>query len=274
MLRVVRHLKLCFCYGMIFLLLLSCGTKENKLRIALSKSSPNYIQWLKKANPNIQIVNLYPLNKTVATEMLGSCDGLLLTGGEDVYPGWYGKEAESGRCGSFDLRRDSLEMALLARAMEIKMPVFGICRGNQILNVYLGGKLIIDIPTDYGSSVTHMCKDYLHCFHKVFVLRNSTLYQLAGIDSASVTTNHHQAVDQLSPLLAVSARSADGLIEGTEWLNPKGKNFLLGVQWHPERMERSRPTANHWSRRSSAGHAPPAEDGWPRANAPPTWRIT
>jgi putative glutamine amidotransferase len=239
--RIFRHLNQSLSFSLILFLSLSCGVKESKLRIALSKSSPNYVQWLKRADPGIQIINLYTLNKNVATEVLGTCDGLLLTGGEDIYPGWYGKETESGRCSDCNLRRDSLEIAIISKAMEMKMPVFGICRGHQLINVYLGGKLIIDLPTDYGQSVTHMCRDYLHCNHEVYVQRNSTLYQLTGIDSALVTTNHHQAVDLLSPLLTVSARSADGLVEGIEWLNPEGKNFLMGVQWHPERMDAGNP---------------------------------
>jgi putative glutamine amidotransferase len=227
--------------SIILLLILSCGSRESKLRIAFSKSSPNYVQWLKKTNPEIQVINLYNLNTNVAVEILNNCDGLLLTGGEDVYPGWYGKVTEAGRCSGFNMHRDTLEMAVLSRAIELHMPVFGICRGSQLINVYLGGKLIIDLPTDYGQSVVHMCRDYLHCFHQVFVQRNSMLYQVSEVDSGIVTTNHHQAVDFLSPLLSVSARSADGVIEGLEWLNQDGKNFLLGVQWHPERMEQGNP---------------------------------
>jgi len=242
MFRVFRHLKLALSFSLILLLVLSCQMKESRLRIAVSKSSPNYVLWLKKANTDIQIINLYTLNKNVAVEVLGTCDGLLLTGGEDIYPGWYGKETESGRCtGGLNQRRDSLEIAVVSKAIEMKMPVFGICRGHQLINVYLGGKLIIDLQTDYGQSVAHMCRDYLHCFHEVYVERNSALYQFTGIDSAEVTTNHHQAVDLLSPLLTVSARSADGLVEGIEWLNPEGKNFLMGVQWHPERMDKNNP---------------------------------
>jgi len=238
---ILRYLKGALSFLLVLLIVISCGTKDYKLRIAVSKASPNYIQWLKKASPDVQIVNLYILKKNVALEVLGNCDGLLLTGGEDIYPGWYGKETESGRCTWSNLRRDSLEITVLTKAMEMKMPVFGICRGHQLLNVYLGGKLIIDIPTDYGQGVTHMCRDYLHCTHEVYVQRNSSLYELTGIDSAAVTTNHHQAVDILSPLLIVNARSSDGLIEGMEWLNPEGKNFLMGVQWHPERMDYNNP---------------------------------
>lgn len=235
------HIKRLLFLLLIILSVVGCSTKECQLRIAVSKASPNYILWLKKANPDVQIINLYTLKKDVALEVLGTCSGLLLTGGEDVFPGWYGKETESGKCTGFNLRRDSLEISVLSRAMELKMPVFGICRGHQLLNVYLGGKLIVDIPSDYGQSVTHMCRDYLHCTHEVYIQRNSALYQLVGVDSAMVTTNHHQAVDLLSPLLTVSARSSDGLIEGMEWLNPQGKNFLMGAQWHPERMDKSNP---------------------------------
>ena len=224
---------------LIFLILVSCGTADSKLKIALSKSSPNYVQWLKRARPDLQIINLYTMNKNVASDVLENCDGLLLTGGEDVYPGWYGKAPQSSRCTGFNLRRDSLEMAAINKAIELGLPVFGICRGQQLLNVYLGGTLIIDIPTDYGQTVTHMCRDYLHCFHEVYVQRNSNLYRITEADSAEVTTNHHQAVDFLSPLLTIGARSSDGLIESIEWMHPEGKNFLMGVQWHPERMEKA-----------------------------------
>jgi putative glutamine amidotransferase len=239
--QIFRHLKFHQWIIVLLILLLSCGIKENKLRIALSKSSPNYIQWLKSADPGIETVNLYTLNTHAALELLTNCDGLLLTGGEDIYPGWYGKENDTGRCTGFDFHRDSLEMAVLDKALESRMPVFGICRGHQLINVYLGGKCIIDIPSDYGQTVIHMCPDYRKCFHEVLVQRNSQLYQVCGCDSALVTTNHHQAVDNLSPLLIVNARSADGLIEGEEWINPSNKGFLMGVQWHPERMETINP---------------------------------
>ncbi|MEI6884923.1 MAG: gamma-glutamyl-gamma-aminobutyrate hydrolase family protein [Bacteroidota bacterium] len=236
-----RHLSFLLIICLTVIYLTSCRDDSNIIRVAVSKASPNYINWLKKNCPDIQIVNLFNLNVNVAAEEIRKCDGLLLTGGEDVYPGWYGKENESPRCTGFNLRRDSLEMAVLSSALDLKMPVFGICRGNQLINVYLGGKLIVDIPTDYGQKVTHMCRDYRYCFHEVYIQRNSRLYEVVATDSASVTTNHHQAVDFLSPLLTVCARSSDGLIEAVEWLNPEGKNFLLGVQWHPERMDNGNP---------------------------------
>ena len=223
------------------LLLLSCGTKEKKLHIAVSKSSPNYTQWLKSADPDIEITDLYSLSTEKATAMLLKCDGMLLTGGEDVYPGWYGMESEAGRCTGFDRRRDSLEMELLHHAIGLKMPVLGICRGHQLINVYLGGKSIVDIPSDFGQSVKHMCSDYRACSHEVYLRKNTLLYRISGCDSAMVTTNHHQAAGIIAPMLTVNARAADGLIEGEEWSEPVEKSFLIGVQWHPERMDKSNP---------------------------------
>ena len=211
------------------------------MKIGLSKASPNYVNWLKRADPSIQTIDLYKLTFSMAIQQLGVCSGLLLTGGEDVWPGRYGKASDTLRCTEMNPHRDSLEMALIEKALALKMPVVGVCRGNQILNVYLGGTLIIDIPKDYGKSTIHQCEDYLNCFHSVNVRKTTLLARISQCDSARVTTNHHQAVDRLSPLLISNATSDDKLIEGIEWKNPEGKSFLLGVQWHPERMDPTNP---------------------------------
>jgi putative glutamine amidotransferase len=199
------------------------------------------VNWLKRADSTIQPVNLYTLPVSEAVQQLGQCDGLLLTGGEDVYPGRYGKEFDTLRCTDMNPHRDSLDFALINKALELKMPVMGICRGHQILNVYLGGTLVVDIPEDIGARTIHQCDDYLRCFHPVNTGRSTLLAKISLCDSAQVATNHHQSVDRLSPMLISNASSEDKLTEGIEWLEPKGKSFLLGVQWHPERMEKSNP---------------------------------
>jgi putative glutamine amidotransferase len=239
--RLSRQRGFCFPAIILLALLVSCGTKEHSLHIAVSKVSPNYINWLKSARPDIEITDLYPMTVEKARIMLSKCDGLLLTGGEDVYPGWYGMETEAPRCTGFDRRRDTLEEELLHRAIGLRMPVLGICRGHQLINVYLGGKSIVDIPTDFGQSVKHMCSDYRTCSHIVYIRKNSLLYRICGCDSAMVTSNHHQAAGIIAPMLTVNARSSDGLTEGEEWTDPMEKGFLIGVQWHPERMDRANP---------------------------------
>ena len=231
---------------------------SDHIKIAISKASPNYINWLKSSDSLIVMINLYPMTIDSAIKELTQCDGLLLTGGEDVYPGLYGMTNDTSRCTEMNRHRDSLDLALIKKALELKMPVFGVCRGHQILNVFLGGTLIIDIPSDFGSTVIHQCDDYLHCNHPVTVIKHSALAAISGCDTDHVTTNHHQAVKKLSPLLVCNAVSDDQLIEGIEWADPEGKSFLMGVQWHPERMDKknnlSGKPANEFIRQSFIFH--------------------
>ena len=232
---------------LIFLISISTGCRQEEkepLRIAVTKASANYVNWLKKGDSSLIIINMYPMQLDSALAGLEKCSGLLVTGGEDVQPGYYGKAQEKNLCTEMDPRRDTLEMALISKALERKMPVLGICRGEQILNVTFGGTLIVDIPFHFEHMprihhVVHQCQDYRQCFHTVNIFPNTLLRKIAGCDHATVTTNHHQAVEQLAPGLAANARSEDGLTEGIEWESPGGKSFLLGVQWHPERMDTS-----------------------------------
>ncbi|MBN1199202.1 MAG: gamma-glutamyl-gamma-aminobutyrate hydrolase family protein [Bacteroidales bacterium] len=209
--------------------------------IAISKASDNYINWLKRADSTVRYVNLYTLPFDSAFTVLDQCNGLLLTGGDDIYPGIYDRENDTARCETFDLYRDTLEINLIYKALEINMPVFGVCRGEQLLNVVFGGELIIDIPQDIQSPIPHRCDDYLTCFHMVYVEHNSFLHRLCNCDSALVTTNHHQAILILAPDLKANAYSPDHLIEGVELADLSKHPFLLAVQWHPERMEAANP---------------------------------
>jgi putative glutamine amidotransferase len=239
--HVRKHLHFCMIILAGFLLMNQGYCQAVPLKIGISKASPNYLHWLKRADSSIQTVDLYQMSVAEAVQQLGLCDGLLLTGGEDVYPGRYGKEYDTVRCTEMNPHRDTLDMALIDKALALTMPVVGVCRGHQILNVYLGGTLIIDIPKDVANPFIHQCDDYLHCFHSVSINQSTMLAKISLCDSAQVTTNHHQAVDRLSPLLVSNASSDDKLTEGIEWKNPEGKSFLIGVQWHPERMEVSNP---------------------------------
>jgi len=257
--------KLIFALSLSLLVLSGCSfSKAKPLRIAVSKASPNYINWLKKGDSLVIIKNLYTLPLDSALKELRQCSGLLLTGGEDVQPDLYGKENEIDFCGETDPRRDTLELTLIRTALQLKMPVMGICRGEQVLNIALGGTLIIDIPSyklqaadqvgrvgqvgqvgQVGRVVVHEMEDYMHCFHPVTILHNTILYSLVKTDTGIVTSNHHQAVETPSPDLRISAQAPDGIIEGVEWKMPQDKSFLIGVQWHPERMD----TANALSGR-------------------------
>jgi len=220
----------------------SCSTNEKPTKIALSfiygtLDDDNYINWLKSVNPEAEIVVMYDLPNDSLEIVFEDCNALLLTGGRDVYPGRYGKEYDTARCGKFDFYRDSLEFWLIDEALERKMPILGVCRGQQILNVAMGGSLYVDIPTDINSTVHHRCEDWKNCFHLAKVLPNNLLSQISGVSEGKVATNHHQAIDHLAKDFKVLAISNDGIIESIGWKDTLNNPFLMAVQWHPERMD-------------------------------------
>lgn len=158
-------------------------------------------------------------------------DGMLFPGGVDVEPCRYGAEREPA-CGRSDLVLDALELKLLAACMKRKLPILGICRGSQLINVGLGGTLIQDIPTRYGT-VHQMAKDAPSAFdHDVRVIPGTMMYDIMGGD-ISVDSYHHQCVERLGDGLVASAYSPEGFVEAFE-LPKDGDQFLMAVQWHPE----------------------------------------
>ncbi len=171
-----------------------------------------------------------------AVTALEKCSALLLTGGLDVYPGRYGKEYDTSRCKT-DPHRDSVEFALIKKAVKMKLPILGICRGEEILNVAMGGSLIVDIPQDYDTIIKHRCNDHSSCLHEINIIPGTFLFEIGKVYIDTVNSFHHQAVDRLAKYFKVAARSNDGLIEAYEWKNPENKPFLLAVQFHPEQLD-------------------------------------
>ena len=223
-------------YLIVTVLVLISIKSNGQIRIAVSKTSGTYEAWLKKAEPGTVIVNMYGLSVDSALNLLSGCSGLLLTGGEDVNPSSYGKESELSKCEEIDNYRDSLEFALIEKAISLKMPVFGICRGQQILNVALGGTLLTDIPTDAGTTVIHRSSsDKEGSPHIVIIDQKSLLFKLTGISKDIVNSYHHQAIDKIAPGFKISAISEDGVAEAMEYDSPAGKSFVMAVQWHPEK---------------------------------------
>lgn len=164
-------------------------------------------------------------------QVLSICDGLLLTGGADIQPKLYGEEPIA-ECGPTQPIRDELEYRLLDKALEEDMPVLGVCRGSQMLNVFLGGSLYQDLKTQLPDCYNHaMEPPYEMVCHRVVLEQGEPLQVLLGIDELPVNSIHHQAVKRLAPTLVPLARSVDGIIEGV-WM--PGKRFVWGVQWHPE----------------------------------------
>lgn len=218
------------------------------MKIAISRASGSpayerYAPWLQAADERVSIVDLHGLTPDVAAEQLSSCDGLVLSGGPDVDPSRYEAEHRRALCAAIDVERDERELSLIERARDLRMPVLGICRGAQILNVAYGGTLYADLPTEYPSSVEHRQIEGTDGSHELAVEPGSILRRISRHMDGIVNSAHHQSVEHLAPLFTASALSADGIIEAFEWGDAAlgGKPFLLAVQWHPERLDYDNP---------------------------------
>lgn len=164
------------------------------------------------------------------TGVLGRLDGLVLSGGGDVDPVRYGAERDPA-CGPASPDRDEAESALALHALDSGLPLLGICRGLQVINVALGGTLVQHLP-DVVGHVGHSPDDAGYGCHKVSVASGSQLARLLGRTESAVPTHHHQAVDRLGDGLVATARADDGTLEAVELDEPAA--FMIAVQWHPE----------------------------------------
>jgi len=208
------------------------------------------IECIEKAG-GIPIVIPYMEDRNSLNQLLDILDGIVFTGGSDVNPELYGEEDEyiEGLVGTLEglededgglfskviKERDNQEIYLLVKILKTNdMPVLGICRGAQMINVSLGGSLYQDIfkqrnETTISHSDSEKWNDYVH---KVNIIDGTFLSDISGKSEIDVNSLHHQAIKSLGEDLIVSAISSDGIIEAVE-LKDK-KRFVLGVQWHPE----------------------------------------
>jgi putative glutamine amidotransferase len=173
--------------------------------------------------------------------VVSSCAGLVLTGGADVAPEWYG-EARHSTVADVDAARDEYEMALVQAALAADLPILAICRGLQVMNVAAGGSLIQDIPSQVGPEVPHQVQNPKDAIaHDVSVVPGSLLAALMGIavvgGRLGVNSRHHQAVRRIAAGFVATAAAPDGIVEAIEL--PQAR-FCVGVQWHPENFVESR----------------------------------
>ena len=185
-----------------------------------------------------------PLDSRFAAGIVERVDGVLLTGGEDVGPAHYGTAPHPSTEPPHDAR-DRSELALIAAARTARLPVLAICRGLQIMNVALGGTLVQDISSERPSAIDHERSDARAArVHDVQLAVGSRLNEAIGASEIRVNSSHHQAVARLASGLAATAKAPDGVIEGAEWTEDDGW-WMLGVQWHPEELTRTR---EEWDR--------------------------
>lgn len=190
------------------------------------------------SNGGLPIILPYT-NPELAIEMIQLCDGIILSGGEDIDPRFYGQDSQLN-LGVTIPERDEVEIALVEYALEHQIPLLAICRGIQILNVALGGTLIQDIPSQVEKPLQHVQKpDRARDTHWVTVDRDSKLFRILGEEKVRVNSLHHQALDYVANDLRVVAQASDGIIEAVE--HTGAPSFVIGVQWHPESLASSDP---------------------------------
>jgi len=240
-------------------------------RIGLTTTSPqsdkfaNYRRAVEKAGG--EVVALDP-KKIAAADALRGLDALILTGGGDVDPALYHQQrVDEVKVADIDARRDEFEIALVRATRSSDLPILGICRGVQVMNVALDGELIQHVPAEVGDEVRHTDDEP----HPVDVDASSKLARILGATRITPASSHHQALSEtkLGAGLRVVARAPDGIIEAVE---DPSHPWRIGVQWHPERskveLDRQQRLFDDLVRAAQARKASSAPSGAPSGAAP------
>lgn len=195
-----------------------------------------YIQAIKKAGGTP--ICLPVINDENVEQILDIVDGIVSIGGYDINPLLFGEEPHY-KLGVVIDERDKSDMLIMKRAFERQLPILGICRGEQVMNVAFGGTLFQDIDTQVENILKHTQVSLRHEVTHTVVLEQSKLQQIVGASSILTNSFHHQAVAQVADGFIVNARAKDGVIEGIE--HPTHP-YCIGVQWHPEGLENDAPS--------------------------------
>jgi putative glutamine amidotransferase len=206
--------------------------------VVACRALPDYLESVQRAGAETLVLD--PAADRIE-DLLPRVNAVLLTGGGDIDPGRYGEQPQPSVSG-VEPQRDEFELALVLRATEAGLPLFGICRGMQVLNVALGGTLYQDLPSQAPSTLEHS-KPTPRCAiaHEVWVTQGTRLAammteKLAEADACPVNSRHHQAVRRLADGFEATATAPDGIIEAIEHRHIP---FCVGVQWHPENFWRT-----------------------------------
>lgn len=188
-----------------------------------------YVEGVTRAGGTAVLLPPQMLTSVEATAIIKRLDGLIISGGEDVNPRLYGQEAGPHTEDPVDMR-DASETALLTAALDSGLPLLGICRGAQVLNVHLGGTLHQHLPDVVGHH-RYQVGDGLFHPEEMTLEPGSLIASIYGQPTATGMVYHHQGIDRVAPGLSVTARGFDGVVQAVEI---DGHPFGLAVQWHPE----------------------------------------
>ena len=201
---------------------ISCGRTSS----GASSVSTNYTDAVARVG-GVPVIFPTVSDPALATRLIEKVDGVIFSGGPDLDPSYYG-ETVWNETVEIDTLRDVSDLMLMRAALASKKPIMAICRGEQLMNVVLGGTLIQDIPTQVDTLVNHN-----GAWHRIGVEKGSVLYRLFETDSLTVNSSHHQAVKAPAPGIRVTASADDGIIEAYEY-----GDQVIAFQFHPEGMAR------------------------------------
>lgn len=219
------------------------GAEFYDYSISLSDAYPRAVlaggglPWVPPCIPEPQLV----------AEYVRRSDGVLLSGGDDIQPELYDPEVSAElkeTCGEHDKVRDLFEMLVLKEVFAQRKPLLAICRGYQLLNISLGGTLLVDIPSQRPGAIKHNRMDIKdNAVHDILIEPDSLMAGILGVNRVGVNSSHHQAIDKLAAPLKVTARAEDGMVEAIEFVkqNVELLPYMIGVQYHPERLLQSLP---------------------------------
>lgn len=201
-----------------------------KIGVTLSETNyANYPKWVKGNNSAVEIIKLSYIENNLHD--VSNCDAVVFTGGIDMDPIEKIEYANAPK--AFNLARDLFEMAVLEKSLQERKPILGICRGLQLINVYKGGTLHLD--NGETKNKIHKTETDVDKRHLIKVEKDSLFFSIVKQESGEVNSSHHQSIDKLGSGLKAVAKTEDGVTEVIESTNPE-EQFLLAVQWHPERM--------------------------------------
>jgi putative glutamine amidotransferase len=218
--------------------------REHPWAPAVLGQSHTYIDSVVRAG-GIPIILPVTDDASVLTDICSRLDGLLMSGGNDLNPRLYGENPYDNLDELSD-KRDRTEKVILEYALENDIPILGICRGLQYINVHFGGTLYQDIPSDIPGAMDHRsstkAQNFEHHAHAITIDEDSKLYDIMQLEAIDTNSHHHQSVKEIGEGLRITARAEDGVVEAIE---SDDDRFIICIQAHPESLGREIP---EWSR--------------------------
>ncbi|MBU3914913.1 gamma-glutamyl-gamma-aminobutyrate hydrolase family protein [bacterium] len=196
-----------------------------------------HVKYVESVRRACGIPILIPTGEMRIAALLDRIDGIILSGGGDIKPDFYGGKSHE-TIYNVDLERDETEIRITKEIIKRTIPILAICRGMQVINTVLGGTLHAHLPDIYGENISHRLPSREPIEHIVTVNDATKLFSILKESDMRVASSHHQSIQKLADGLIITAESEDGVIEAIE---KEDHPWLIGVQWHPELTAKSDP---------------------------------